>query len=298
MSKRLSLGIIGLNKGNGHPYSWSAICNGYDAEAMADCPYPVIPAYLSERRFPEDAIPDANVTHIWTQDRQISEHVAKAGLIRDVVDDYRDMIGAVDAVLLARDDPECHAEIAAPFIAAGLPVLLDKMAAPTREETVAIFDSQKFPGQVQAGSALRHAAEFRLDEAQRRSLGTIRQVHGTVMKDWGRYGVHVVEPALNAIGLQGRIVECEAWHRDGLANVSLVWESGMLGTFRAVGADHSPITLTFIGTDSAVHAVFEDTFRCFKSALVRFVEDVRNGTLADDRAMTLAVVDTIDAGKR
>lgn len=26
----ISLGIIGMTPGNGHPYSWSAIFNGYD----------------------------------------------------------------------------------------------------------------------------------------------------------------------------------------------------------------------------------------------------------------------------
>jgi hypothetical protein len=32
MSKKIKLGIIGASKGNGHPYSWSAIFNGYDAQ--------------------------------------------------------------------------------------------------------------------------------------------------------------------------------------------------------------------------------------------------------------------------
>ena len=30
MNKKLSLGLIGVSEGNGHPYSWSAIFNGYD----------------------------------------------------------------------------------------------------------------------------------------------------------------------------------------------------------------------------------------------------------------------------
>ena len=42
----LKLGIIGLSSDNGHPYSWSAIFNGYDPEEMARCPFPGIPEYL------------------------------------------------------------------------------------------------------------------------------------------------------------------------------------------------------------------------------------------------------------
>ncbi|MDD5596811.1 MAG: hypothetical protein PHV82_02635 [Victivallaceae bacterium] len=52
------------------PYSWAAIFNGYDKNAMADWPFPVIPQYFGERK-PEDiGICDAKVTHIWTQDRK------------------------------------------------------------------------------------------------------------------------------------------------------------------------------------------------------------------------------------
>ena len=38
--------MLGMIAGNGHPYSWSAIINGYDRAAMARCPYAGIPVYL------------------------------------------------------------------------------------------------------------------------------------------------------------------------------------------------------------------------------------------------------------
>ncbi|MBO6762609.1 MAG: gfo/Idh/MocA family oxidoreductase, partial [Roseivirga sp.] len=104
--KELRLGVIGLSDGNGHPYSWSAIFNGYNPEYMKDCPFPVIPQYLSERSFPADAIKGAVVTHIWTQDEAVSRHIAKASKIQTVCQKMEDMIGQVDAVLLARDDAE------------------------------------------------------------------------------------------------------------------------------------------------------------------------------------------------
>ena len=46
MTSPLRLAMLGMIPGNGHPYSWSAIVNGFDPEAMAACPYPVIPRYL------------------------------------------------------------------------------------------------------------------------------------------------------------------------------------------------------------------------------------------------------------
>ena len=47
------LGMASLSSGNRHPYSWSAICNGYNEEQMRKlCPFPVIPNYLSARVWP------------------------------------------------------------------------------------------------------------------------------------------------------------------------------------------------------------------------------------------------------
>lgn len=31
-SKELKIGILGMTEGNGHPYSWSAMFNGFDPE--------------------------------------------------------------------------------------------------------------------------------------------------------------------------------------------------------------------------------------------------------------------------
>ena len=91
----LNLGIIGMSPGNGHPYSWSAIFNGYNKEKMAECPFPVIPEYLVERK-PEDfGIDGAKVTHIWAQDREISRHVAESSLIPNVVENMNDMISEI-----------------------------------------------------------------------------------------------------------------------------------------------------------------------------------------------------------
>ena len=104
----LKLGIIGMSEGNGHPYSWSAIINGdFNRKEMDKCGYAGIPIYLEANR-DTLGIDDVRVTHVWTQDRKISEHIAKASMIERVVDKADEMICDIDAVLLARDDPENH----------------------------------------------------------------------------------------------------------------------------------------------------------------------------------------------
>ena len=36
--QEIRLAMLGMVDGNGHPYSWSAIFNGYDPEDMASAP--------------------------------------------------------------------------------------------------------------------------------------------------------------------------------------------------------------------------------------------------------------------
>ena len=48
----IKAGIIGISDGNGHPYSWSAIANGFDLELIRKCGYPVISQYLEDKKVP------------------------------------------------------------------------------------------------------------------------------------------------------------------------------------------------------------------------------------------------------
>ena len=45
----IKIGILGFTEGNGHPYSWSAMFNGYDPAEMETCGFPVIPRYLEKQ---------------------------------------------------------------------------------------------------------------------------------------------------------------------------------------------------------------------------------------------------------
>ena len=113
-------------EGNGHPYSWSAIFNGYNEEEMMKCPYAGISEYLSKEPNENLSIPGANVTHIWTDDLGDAEKVAKASLIPNVVRAPEDVIGEVDAVIIATDKGYEHIQRCRMFVEAGIPVFIDK----------------------------------------------------------------------------------------------------------------------------------------------------------------------------
>src|SRR4051812_22521076 len=102
-SDPITLAVIGMIEGNGHPYSWSAIVNGFRDEAMAQCPFPSIPKYLMANRA-ELGIPGVKVTHVWTDDPRAASGVAAAACIDHILARPEDAIGAVDAVLIPTDD--------------------------------------------------------------------------------------------------------------------------------------------------------------------------------------------------
>src|SRR4051812_2572608 len=125
--KPLRLAVLGMVDGNGHPYSWSAIINGrFDPAVMKDCGFPVIPQYLGAQPPENLGIAGAKVTHVWCEDLDRAKHIAKACFIENTPTDPRDVIGQVDAVIIPTDKGEEHLERARPFIAAGLPIFIDK----------------------------------------------------------------------------------------------------------------------------------------------------------------------------
>lgn len=199
----LRLGMIGLSDGNGHPYSWSAIINGYNPAEMENCGFDVIPRYLERQRWPEDRIVGALVTHIWTQERDLSSHIARATGIANVLTDLGEMIGEVDGVLLARDDAENHVKFAAPFLDAGLPVFIDKPIAHTLKDFERISSLQKYPGQIFTCSATRYSRNMELGFSDSVRLGQILEVNGVVPKSWERYSIHIIEPTLKLVSSRG-----------------------------------------------------------------------------------------------
>lgn len=294
MNSQLRFGIVGLSPGNGHPYSWSAICNGYDPEEMSRCPFPAIPRYLRQQQFPADAIPDVCVTHVWTQDRQVSKQIAAASRIEHVADEPEAMIGAVDAVLLARDDAENHFRLAAPFLDAGLPIYIDKPLALSVAGAHALYRRQVRPGQIFTCSALSYAPELALALEQLGKLGALIYVDGYVPNGWDTYAIHAIEPLLKVID---RPVSVHRAQGVSPRHVDLVWNDGLTGRVTALGQSQVAVCLRFF-TQGGVNCVtFQNSFAAFKAALLAFIAIVRGQAPPQDPATPLAAIQVLEAGR-
>jgi predicted dehydrogenase len=291
----LRLGVIGLSDGNGHPYSWSAICNGYDRVAMASCPFPVIPDYLSRQRFPDDQLPAVQVTHIWTQDAAVSTHIATAARIPHVVDDPIAMIPHVDGILLARDDAEHHVAMSRPFLEAGLPVYIDKPVALHVADLDCLYAAEQFEGQIFSCSALRYAPSVTLDAQAREALGPLRHIEASVPKSWEKYGVHLLDPVLAVSGRYGETCRVEARRLNGVFVATLAFE-GLSVTLTCLERLPADIRFRFTGENGYADRTFTDTFVAFRAALAQFVQGVRLRRVVTSRRELETVVRILEAG--
>ncbi len=293
---KLKLGIMGMSEGNGHPYSWSAIINGgYDEKAMADCGYASIPLYLNANR-DTLGIEGAQVTHVWAQEREISEHIARASMIDSVVDNAEDMVGAVDAVILARDDPENYLAMARPFIDAGVPIFIDKPLAITTED-LDYFAEQYSAGKfIMSCSSMRYAVENKEIKSQLSSLGQIELATAVGKKDWVKYGVHMLE-GLFALLADPKAVSVKHVSKTGKDIVLIEFETGLVATVHLFYDIVPTFQISIFGTEGWRLIEYENWYAMFRENLVEFVKSVEEGKPGLDFAKTKNIIRTLIAGK-
>ncbi len=272
----LKLGIIGMSEGNGHPYSWSSIINGdFDRTEMDKCGYPLIPVYLEANR-DTLGIGGAKVTHIWTQDRTISKHIALASRIETVMDRAEKMIGRVDAVLLARDDPENHVSMAKPFLDAGIPIFIDKPLA-SNSADLAYFAGQHAAGKlIMSCSSMRYAVECQTAKKELESLGKIVLASVTGAKSWIKYGVHMLE-ALFALLDDPRAASVQHVSESGRDIVLIRFQNGLLASVHIFMEMAPTFQLSLFGRSGWRVTEIKDYYAMFRANLEEFVLSVREG---------------------
>lgn len=271
----LRLAMLGMVDGNGHPYSWSAIVNGYDPGEMSKCPYPTITDYLNLAAKDQFGFPDVKVTHIWADRPEDANRVARAALIPTVVSRPEDVIGHVDAVLIATDKGDEHVERCRPFVDAGLTIFVDKPMADKAEDLQTFSRWVGQGARILSSSCMRYCKEFSPFRASTRDLGTIRFATSTISNRWERYGIHALEgiycilgPGFLSARNVGRAGEDVVYyrHRSG-AHLVVTAIDDMHGAFG---------TLSLYGTHGQASAAFRDTFFAFRSQLQDFISYVRS----------------------
>lgn len=271
----IKIGIIGMTEGNGHPYSWSAMFNRFDKVAMNTCPFPVIPDYLNKEDYDTMGIDGAKITMIYCNDRKDAEHVSKCSLIPTVVDNPEDMIGKVDAVIIATDIGSEHVDRAKPFIEAKIPLFIDKPLCDNRED-LEFFKEQIANGaKIISSSSMRYCKELMpYWNGNFHEIGSPRLITYSMPKKWETYGIHALEAVFSLTGpgfisirntgsLKRNIIHMK--HKDNYdVIISNIY-------------DFAGGPLTIHGTAKTIQININDSYFAFRTQLVKFVEYLRTG---------------------
>lgn len=268
-------GIIGLSKGNGHPFSYSAIVNGYDDLSFKDAGWPQIHDYLRLQPNKNFGIQDVLVTHAWTQDSTITTKLCAACNIQTPCASPMEMLGQVDALIIARDDWESHAEMALPFLREGVSVFVDKplTLSDTELETFVPFLQQ---GKLMSCSGMRYSVELDSLRVKYRDTGQIRLISGTILNDPEKYGIHLMEAVASLGGdfaQTNSVTKLEAPHDSFLLHLA----NSVPFHLDCLGNVEKTYHLSFFGESAHLHFDLHDNFSAFRRTLEQFFIMVQTG---------------------
>lgn len=292
----MKIGIIGFSEGNGHPFSFSAIVNGYDSAAFASAGWPVIDGYLKQQNAADFGFGDARVTHAWTQDSALTARLCASCNIATACSTPGELFKSVDAVIIARDDWESHWNLAAPALEHGLPVFVDKPLTldPAQLERFRPFLEN---GRLMSCSGLRYAPELDLLRADtlQGHIGEVRLVSATVLNDLAKYGIHMIETVFGLDLIPDGGIRIERL-QGPFESIRLVTDGGPVVDINCLGAVGRTFRLSLFGTKGHVHYDLHSNFASFRRCLFAFLRMVREGVpqIAPDE--TVRILQSIRLG--
>jgi len=290
----IKVGIIGYSEGNGHPYSFAAILNGYDYDKMKKTSYPGIANYLSARKTEEFGISNLKATHVWAPDKKIAESIAKSTHIRNISDHYESMVDEVDAVLILRDDPDSHRKIAEPFLENGKTVFIDKPLCINTDD-LSWFTPWLENGQLMSCSGFRYYPSI-----ANKLNGKIKQEkivfsHGISIIDWFRYGIHILEGITPVMGINIDWVQDTGEDKNQIVRIQ--YKNGTYALIQ-VNTSIGFILRNSFYTESNNHFTidFDDNFSCFRGLLQMFYKQIQTGTPSIRPDETKNIIKVLIAG--
>ena len=288
-----TIGIIGVSEGNGHPFSYSSIINGYSPEGLAASGWPGIYNYVRRRHASEFGLGEWKVTHAWTQDSEVTQRLCAACKIPHTAGDYREFLGKVDAVIVARDDFENHFQMARPFLEAGLPVFVDKPLSLDLAELRALKPYLE-KGQLMSCSGMRYARELDEPRADLAAYGRLKLIRGAIVLSWEKYGIHLLEAILSlSIARPVSVRSLPADHASSVVRL----EDGTLIQIDALGDSARTFHVEIFGTQQNGSFEIFDNFSMFRRMLWEFAESIRMGRPAIPPERTIELMSVLIAGR-
>ena len=261
------VGIIGYNKGNGHPFSFSAIINHYNKRSFEKCGWDVILKYLNKRKKNEFGIKNLRVTHVYMPQKKMANALAEACYVENVCNKYLDMIKDVDAVIIARDDYKSHHKIALPFLKANKYVFVDKPLSLNVKELKDFYPYIK-SAKLMSCAAYKYADELNYIKKEFKNEDEVKNISLITLKPWDKYGIHVIDALFEVTKLKTVSVRYKKFYDDFYF---LKLENGAIVTICCTKKYlHPTFIFSIISEKKNLQIKINDNFSAFKKTLNLF----------------------------
>lgn len=245
------------------------------------------------------AIDAASIVAIWGGDQaRIDELMAKHHISTQLANPA-DAIGSVDGVLVVDDTGggEIHAELARPYLEAGIPTFVDKPMTTRYADAADLFAIAERTGTpLLSCSALRFAVEL---EAARERLAEIAPLSSIISVgpgDWYYYGVHAVELLGAVVGTGATSVIRHAYPERDVAIIP--YESGPVAVVETLRDASYVFELTAYGANGHCSFTVNDAAGFYTNTMREVVRMIETRQSPLSAAQTLEILGILQAGVR
>lgn len=180
--------------------------------------------------------PGVELKYVWGETEAFAKNAMEKGKIPYMVEDAKDMLGKIDALIVDHRHGKFHLEAAMPFVKAGIPTFIDKPFCYRLEEGIKFLAlARKYGTPVTSFSSLAHSYDTFEIKNQVKKMGRINQVvrYGPLDMEskYGGvffYGPHSIQPLMYIFGNDVKKVRIAK--NDKNSSASLVFGNGMLAT--------------------------------------------------------------------
>ena len=281
----ITLGIVG-GAGDWHAKSFSEIINGYVKELLPE-DWP---------NYKKKDFGDVRVSHIWDENKEDAQLLARICNIENVVDRKEDMIGKVDGVIVADDATLKHQKRAIPFLKAGIPTFIDKpLSTDIKEAENLINLAKKHNAPFMSCSALRYAKEMEDFKKKKEEIGKILTGFAICKGELVFYGIHPMEALYTIVG--HGIKSVRNIGSEGKDIVVITYKDGRKFTLTVYESIGYLFQVNLYGTDGWRQITIEDADYFYSNMLKHFIEMVRTGKEPFPPEETLEIIKVLTLGK-
>ena len=257
--------MVGTSKNNGHPYSFSALINGYNPRKFFKCGWNVIDTYMKKNsKLASNGIDGLKVTHAWTQHLSMTETLAESCEIDNIVENYEDLVGKTDSVIIARDDFENHLSQSIIFLEAGQKVFIDKPLTLSEEEFI-VFKKFINNGQLMTTSGMRFSNH--IIGLKNLSLETPLLINCSVVNCLPKYGIHMIDATLGWFDFEPLEIERLSTPFDSYI---ITTKEGAIIKLNCLGENVLAFSYQILGDKINISFNLTDNFFAFRNTLIEF----------------------------